>query len=91
MEPRRGGAIPGEAFNPEGRRTATTSAAPARPSGPGRVSRDPRRGSASRPARHAGPHPSQRKANAMLITILVIVLIVLALGGFFGRGRFGRR
>jgi hypothetical protein len=45
----------------------------------------------SRPARRAGRHPPQRKEHAMLITILVIVLIVLALGGFFGRGRFGRR
>jgi hypothetical protein len=33
----------------------------------------------------------QRKEPTVLITILVIVLIVLALGGFFGRGRFGRR
>jgi hypothetical protein len=45
----------------------------------------------SRPARCAGRHPPHRKEHAVIITILVIVLIVLAVGGFFGRGRFGRR
>jgi hypothetical protein len=55
----------------------------------GGVSRNPRRESVSRPARRAGRH--SRKERAMLITILVIVLIVLALGGYFGRGRYGRR
>jgi hypothetical protein len=31
------------------------------------------------------------KGTAVIITILVIVLIVLVVGGFLGRGRYGRR